>query len=65
MRAVHYTAMDEHRRFFPITHLNTEKLKNAIELSFPGAHSDIGGSYNHDPLTDEQFEKAIENSQIV
>jgi rhs element vgr protein len=64
MRAVHYTAMDEHRRFFPITHLNTEKLKNAIELSFPGAHSDIGGSYNHDPLTDEQFEKAIENSQL-
>ena len=64
MRAVHYTAMDEHRRFFPITHLNTEKLKNAIELSFPGAHSDIGGSYNHDPLTDEQFEKAIENAQL-
>ena len=61
-RAVHYTSIDEHRKFFSITPLNTKKIPNAIELSFPGVHSDIGGSYNHDPFTDEELAEATKNA---
>ena len=63
-RAVHYTSIDEHRKFFSITPLNTKKLPNAIELSFPGVHSDIGGSYNHDPFTDEELAEATKNAMF-
>lgn len=41
-KAVHFTAMDEHRENFSLT-----PLKIGIEKEFPGVHSDVGGSYNN------------------
>ena len=38
---VHFTAENEHRQNFSLTH-----SPFGIEKSFPGVHSDIGGSYN-------------------
>jgi hypothetical protein len=55
-RAVHFTAMDEHRENFSLTRL--EAGKAVIEKEFPGAHSDVGGSYNTEP----EIIKDIENS---
>jgi Uncharacterized alpha/beta hydrolase domain (DUF2235) len=40
-QVVHFTAMDEHRENFSLTPTNI-----GIEKTFPGVHSDIGGSYN-------------------
>ncbi|TWP23866.1 DUF2235 domain-containing protein [Apibacter muscae] len=42
-KAVHFTAMDEHRENFSLTRLS---IHGAIEKAFPGVHSDIGGSYD-------------------
>ena len=39
-KAVHFTAKDEHRKNFALTH-----LKIGIEKTFPGVHCDIGGAY--------------------
>ncbi|RAJ26041.1 T6SS phospholipase effector Tle1-like catalytic domain-containing protein [Pedobacter cryoconitis] len=39
-KIVHLTAADEHRRLFELT-----SVTKGIELSLPGVHSDIGGSY--------------------
>lgn len=38
---VHFVAENEHRENFDLTHVHI-----GIEKSFPGVHSDIGGSYN-------------------
>ncbi|MDH7463419.1 DUF2235 domain-containing protein [Chitinophagaceae bacterium 26-R-25] len=37
---VHFTAKDEIRKYFALTH-----VYGSIEKEFPGVHSDIGGSY--------------------
>ena len=50
-RAVHFTAADEHRKNFSLTRFSHVELRNGIERNFPGVHSDIGGSYNHDALS--------------
>ncbi len=51
---VHLTAQNDYRRHFPLTHINTAMADNiGFECSFPGAHSDIGGSYNKDYLQDK------------
>jgi hypothetical protein len=55
-KAVHFTAMDEHRENFSLT-----RLKIGIEKEFPGVHSDIGGSYNTEP----EIIKQIENSDYL
>ncbi|QAR30230.1 DUF2235 domain-containing protein [Ornithobacterium rhinotracheale] len=46
-RAVHFTAMDEHRINFALTRL--PKISKVEEFDLPGVHSDIGGSYNNHP----------------
>jgi len=38
---VHFVAENEHRQNFSLTHTRV-----GLECSFPGVHSDIGGSYN-------------------
>ena len=56
-KAVHFTAADEHRKNFALTRFSQVKLRTGIERSFPGVHSDIGGSYNHDALTAVELSK--------
>ncbi|MEC5395898.1 DUF2235 domain-containing protein [Bergeyella sp. RCAD1439] len=48
-KAVHFTAMDEHRKNFALT-----RLPQAEEFDLPGVHSDIGGGYNDNPEKDEE-----------
>jgi Uncharacterized alpha/beta hydrolase domain (DUF2235) len=51
--AVHFVASDEHRENFDLTHSHI-----GIEKSFPGVHSDVGGSY----LTEMEWVREIETS---
>lgn len=48
-KAVHFTAMDEHRKNFALT-----RLPQAEEFDLPGVHSDIGGGYNDNPKEDKE-----------
>lgn len=48
---VHFTAQNEYRQHFPLTPISSalnedSKYGKSIEMSFPGAHSNIGGAYN-------------------
>lgn len=43
-KVIHFTAADEHREYFALTHIQSSGDKG-IELAFPGVHSDVGGSY--------------------
>lgn len=45
-RIIHLTCQNDYRKHFPLTHINTA-IGDGIgfECSFPGAHSDVGGSY--------------------
>lgn len=54
-KAVHFTAADEHRKNFSITRFSPITLKSGVEKNFPGVHSDVGGSYNHDALTSKEI----------
>lgn len=54
-KAVHFTAADEHRENFSLTRFSKVELRTGIERNFPGVHSDIGGSYNHDALASAEF----------
>lgn len=54
-KAVHFTAVDEHRKNFSLTRFLPVDLKTGIEKNFPGVHSDVGGSYNHDALSAEEI----------
>lgn len=56
-KAVHFTAADEHRGNFSLTRFSKVELRTGIERNFPGVHSDIGGSYNHDELSPTEFSK--------
>ncbi|WP_262152351.1 DUF2235 domain-containing protein [Chryseobacterium foetidum] len=40
LKAVHFTAMNEHRENFSLT-----KFPGSLEKEFPGVHCDIGGAY--------------------
>lgn len=42
-KVVHFTAMNEFRKNFPLTH-----IPFGIEKAFPGVHSDIGGGYDNE-----------------
>ncbi|WP_164875557.1 DUF2235 domain-containing protein [Apibacter sp. HY039] len=50
-KAVHFTAMDEHRENFSLTPMHI-----GITKEFPGVHSDIGGSYNTETEIVEELE---------
>lgn len=50
-KAVHFTAADEHRKNFSLTRFLPVELHTGIERNFPGVHSDVGGSYNHDVMS--------------
>ena len=58
-KAVHFTAMDEHRENFSLTHFSKEMLSQSnccIEKAFPGVHCDIGGAYE----TESEYVDEIE-----
>lgn len=57
-KAVHFTAADEHRKNFSLTRFLPVDLKSGIERNFPGVHSDVGGSYNHDVMSAEELSKS-------
>lgn len=44
-RVVHLTAADEYRENFALTTVQSVPAKARMEISLPGAHSDIGGGY--------------------
>jgi uncharacterized protein (DUF2235 family) len=48
--ALHLVALDENRIAFQPTLMNMDK--RVTEIWFPGAHSDIGGGFFHDGLSD-------------
>ena len=54
-RAVHIVSLDENRVPFTPTLINQnseDDEKRILEIWFPGVHSDIGGGYWHDGLSD-------------
>ncbi len=53
-KMVHFTAQDEHRKNFSLTHITPIKGR-AIEKSFPGVHCDIGGAYENGPETIDEI----------
>ena len=57
-KAVHFTAMNEHRENFSLTHFSKEMLSrpNCIEKAFPGVHCDIGGAYETGTETVDEIE---------
>lgn len=58
-KAVHFTAMDEHRENFSLTKLRPQESNcNYIEKVFPGVHCDIGGAYE----TGTEYVDEIDNS---
>ncbi|HEY5718464.1 MAG TPA: DUF2235 domain-containing protein, partial [Motiliproteus sp.] len=50
LRALHLVSLDDKRRAFQPTLMNQEG--RVTEIWFPGAHSDVGGGYNFDGLSD-------------
>lgn len=50
LKALHIVSMDDKRKAFQPTLMN--KDDRVTEIWFPGAHSDVGGGYNFDGLSD-------------
>ena len=48
-RAFHAMAIDEHRGLFDVTHFRNSP--QAVEVWFPGCHSDVGGGYKEADLS--------------
>lgn len=75
---LHLTAQDEYRYHFPLTHITTAMNETnshgdmiGFECSFPGAHSDIGGSYyanysepNKVPEISSSLHPSLENKPV-
>ena len=61
-RAVHIVSLDEDRVAFEPTLINRDEEKpgRIVEAWFPGVHSDIGGGYWHDGLSDVGLSFMIE-----
>ncbi|PIF46650.1 putative alpha/beta hydrolase family protein DUF2235 [Chryseobacterium sp. 52] len=57
-KAVHFTAADEHRKNFSLTRFLPVELHTGIERNFPGVHSDVGGSYNHDVMSPAEISES-------
>lgn len=58
LKTVHLTSEDEHRVNFALSKLPKTDATN-IEVSFPGVHSDIGGSYIAD------YNEKLENGENI
>lgn len=61
-RAVHVVSLDEDRVAFEPTLINRDSNKpgRITEVWFPGVHSDVGGGYWHDGLSDVSLNFMIE-----
>lgn len=62
-KLVHFTAKDEHRKNFVLTHIKTGK--NAIEKNFPGVHCDIGGAYENGPETIDEIGTSLKDNNYI
>ncbi|MCJ8154848.1 DUF2235 domain-containing protein [Chryseobacterium sp. SSA4.19] len=51
LKAVHFTALDEHRENFSLT-----RFPGSLEKEFPGVHCDIGGAYENGMETVDEIE---------
>ena len=62
LRAVHIVSLDEDRVAFSPTLINRDQTypERVTEVWFPGVHSDIGGGYWHDGLSDVSLTYMIE-----
>ena len=62
LRAVHIVSLDENRVAFEPTLINRDNTNSdrITEVWFPGVHSDIGGGYWHDGLSDVSLNFMIE-----
>ncbi|WOH38001.1 DUF2235 domain-containing protein [Thalassotalea fonticola] len=61
--ARHAMAMDEKRTSFTVTRWsNAEEHSDAIELWFPGVHSDVGGGYQDSDLSNGALKWMIQQS---
>lgn len=61
LRAVHIVSLDENRVAFEPTLINRDNANSdrITEMWFPGVHSDIGGGYWHDGLSDVSLDFMI------
>jgi len=70
-KVIHLTANDEHRQNFSLTNINSSLAAGVgFELTLPGVHSDIGGSYveaGQGALNEEKriVRSAAEKQQLV
>lgn len=64
-KAVHIVSLDENRVAFTPTLINRDEdeLDRILEVWFPGVHSDIGGGYWHDGLSDLALQFMIEQCE--
>lgn len=64
-RAVHIVALDEDRVPFTPTLINrdSDNPDRILEVWFPGVHSDVGGGYWYDGLSDQALQFMIEQCQ--
>lgn len=53
LKALHLLSLDDKRKAFQPTLMNMDK--RVVEVWFPGAHSDVGGGYNFDSLSDSSL----------
>ncbi|WP_210396847.1 T6SS phospholipase effector Tle1-like catalytic domain-containing protein [Motiliproteus sediminis] len=53
LRALHLVSLDDKRKAFQPTLMNQDG--RVTEIWFPGAHSDVGGGYNFDGLSDNSL----------
>jgi hypothetical protein len=61
--ALHLAAADEHREDFPLHTIKSSKSAGkGAEFYLPGAHSDVGGSYNL--ANTDLLDKKIQNARI-
>lgn len=63
-KAVHFTAMDEHRENFDLTRMyitNAVSMPNSFEFNLPGVHCDVGGAYE----TGTENVAQLENSRYA
>jgi len=62
--ARHAMAMDEIRSMFSVTRwTNASECNDALEVWFPGAHSDVGGGYAHTDLSNGALKWMIDESR--
>ncbi len=58
-KAVHLVALDENRIAFQPTLFDYDPNRRITEVWFPGVHSDVGGGYWYDGLSDSALEYMI------